>query len=407
MKHMKTFFQVTMVALAIVAFSSCGTKENEAVRHFAAQVSYAIAENDTALLAKLYPNAMKIDSLIAPDTTDISVVALGDSAYTVTYGNDSIYLNVSTSIDSQYVVNESHGLLGIPNNVNGVALKTGWIDPKLNDVENGERLEDKEFLSYIENIWKDSLNKALTAKGGKSSGGPDESLPVSIKVHNNTNKTIKASDYKLFVQGSSVSYYMKWGEEYKVDGYKTSKTMPGKEIAPNGSVVFVYNVPTLGSIVGDYARATGTVVWDKSILEEARNNYKFKGTEYDDYLKTIGGKKSNEGELDTEKCISFITKMYNSRQFESNSFIANKCTKRMKKKLRAANEYDDGGYATWLFRSDAEDGPSNVSKIISVIPLGDGWFKYTFYDMGVKGANKIKLIEYNGKIMVDNLKKAS
>jgi len=47
------------------------------------------------------------------------------------------------------------------------------------------------------------------------------------------------------------------------------------------------------------------------------------------------------------------------------------------------------GLATWDFRSDAQDGPSERHEIIKVESLGDDWYQYEFYDMGIKGSHKI------------------
>lgn len=110
-------------------------------------------------------------------------------------------------------------------------------------------------------------------------------------------------------------------------------------------------------------------------------------------------------EVDDAEAIAFVTDMFNRQKFESNSFLNANCTSKMLSKLRAQNEYDDGGYATWLFRSEAQDGPSNVTKIISVTPQGNGWYKYSFYDMGVKGTNKIKLVKKGGSLKIDDVKR--
>lgn len=39
------------------------------------------------------------------------------------------------------------------------------------------------------------------------------------------------------------------------------------------------------------------------------------------------------------------------------------CTQRLLRKLRADYGYDGEGYAVWLFRTGAQDGPDDVSEI--------------------------------------------
>lgn len=43
------------------------------------------------------------------------------------------------------------------------------------------------------------------------------------------------------------------------------------------------------------------------------------------------------------------------------------------------------GYAIWLFRSGAQDGPGE-SEVINIEDNGDGWFTVYMSDMGFKGS---------------------
>lgn len=89
----------------------------------------------------------------------------------------------------------------------------------------------------------------------------------------------------------------------------------------------------------------------------------------------------------------FFTDVFNERYYEDEGFIKKYCTDNLQKKLKDAYEYDgEEGYATWKFRSDAQDGPSNEYKLTKFIPEGNGWYKYEFIDMGVRGSHRIKVI---------------
>ena len=57
-----------------------------------------------------------------------------------------------------------------------------------------------------------------------------------------------------------------------------------------------------------------------------------------------------------------------------------------------------------MFRSGNQDGINEKHGIISVTPQGDDWYLYTFYDMGYKASHTIKVINDNGKMMIDGLK---
>ena len=41
--------------------------------------------------------------------------------------------------------------------------------------------------------------------------------------------------------------------------------------------------------------------------------------------------------------------------------------------------------------------------MLNVSSLGDGWYRYDFYDAGCKCAIKLKMFEKDGVIMIDDL----
>ena len=104
--------------------------------------------------------------------------------------------------------------------------------------------------------------------------------------------------------------------------------------------------------------------------------------------------------------IEFITDMYNNRKYEDYDFIKKHCSSEMLNVLKEEFDYEceDGDcYAVWLFRSSAQDGPNDKNEIISVKPIGDYWYKYDFYDMGIRASNIIKVIKKNGKIIIESV----
>ena len=104
-----------------------------------------------------------------------------------------------------------------------------------------------------------------------------------------------------------------------------------------------------------------------------------------------------------KEIIRFITEMYDGELYNNNDFLEKYCTKALLKQLKAKNEYDDDGYAGWLFRSKVQDGPSDKHSIIKVTPIGNSWYKYSFYDMGNKCTNKVKVIVDGHDIKFDQI----
>ena len=76
-------------------------------------------------------------------------------------------------------------------------------------------------------------------------------------------------------------------------------------------------------------------------------------------------------------------------------------TQRLLRKLRADYGYDGEGYAVWLFRTGAQDGPDDVSEIREVAALGDGRYRVDFVDMGTEGRRIVKIVDENGAMKID------
>ena len=104
-----------------------------------------------------------------------------------------------------------------------------------------------------------------------------------------------------------------------------------------------------------------------------------------------------------EATIAFITDFYNSKKFENEDFLKKYCSAEVLKKLADDYEYEGGGLASWDFRSGYQDGPSDRHEVISVEPLGDNWYQYSFYDMGIKGSHKIRVIQEDEDFVIDGI----
>ena len=104
---------------------------------------------------------------------------------------------------------------------------------------------------------------------------------------------------------------------------------------------------------------------------------------------------------------SFITKMYNDKQYEDDDFLQKHCSPELLQKLQDAYPYDSDGpaYATWLFRSGQQDSkPGSDGKTMMLDIKADGdWYVYTALDMGWKVTNRIKVISKDGKIIIEDI----
>ncbi len=59
-------------------------------------------------------------------------------------------------------------------------------------------------------------------------------------------------------------------------------------------------------------------------------------------------------------------------------------------------EYEDT-YSFWVFRTGLQDGPSSESSVESIEPMGDGWYRVTYSDLGNPGVTEVQVA--NGRIV--------
>lgn len=103
--------------------------------------------------------------------------------------------------------------------------------------------------------------------------------------------------------------------------------------------------------------------------------------------------------MDDAKAIEFIKDFYTNCVFGKPDYIPilkKHCTPKLLKELKANYGYDGESYAIWNFRTGAQDGPSNVSKVTSVTALGNGFYKVNFIDMGIEGNRTLKIVNAKG-----------
>ncbi len=109
-----------------------------------------------------------------------------------------------------------------------------------------------------------------------------------------------------------------------------------------------------------------------------------------------------------DPAITFIQKMYDEGLYLDDGFIRQHCTEKMKKKLIDYYDYDgcDDCYATWLFRSGAQDTKNDTfeePRVLSVVATGDNWYEYSALDMGWEFTNRISLIRNGNTFLIDDV----
>lgn len=75
--------------------------------------------------------------------------------------------------------------------------------------------------------------------------------------------------------------------------------------------------------------------------------------------------KDSVEKADSAAVVAYLEKLYNLvlNQKGSEKELTSHFSPEMKKRLIAANDYDDGSMALWELRTGVQDGPSDVSKV--------------------------------------------
>ncbi|MCM1290564.1 MAG: hypothetical protein NC201_06860 [Prevotella sp.] len=84
----------------------------------------------------------------------------------------------------------------------------------------------------------------------------------------------------------------------------------------------------------------------------------------------------------------------------SKSVISRYCTSKCMKAMQAANEYDDGGYAVWVLRTEHQDG-SGPSVVTSITPDGENAVLVKYKDMGYNGSTRLLFVKEGDKWKVN------
>ncbi|MGM9762916.1 MAG: hypothetical protein ACI3ZQ_02715 [Candidatus Cryptobacteroides sp.] len=102
---------------------------------------------------------------------------------------------------------------------------------------------------------------------------------------------------------------------------------------------------------------------------------------------------------------AFIQQLYETKSYENTEFLEEHCSPELLAKLQQANDMDDGGYATWLFRSGHQDEKSateNETKILEISHEGD-CYTYKAVDMGWEFTKRMKVSVKDNKVIITEL----
>ena len=268
--------KVLFAFLPIIRLCACGgnnaingedqeVNPEEEVRNYGKYFIEKLNANQLDSLTVSYPDIEKADSVmpIKSDTIIVSETAPGQYDMTLAEG---VVLKVNRADDGNIAVTESKGLFTFPADKIDIAKKTGMWDESLSDALLAERMGDNDFFNWV------AKSKNINSKDILSLGKGVESTyerPGYATVVNKTDQPIKGSDYKVIYS------VLEFEGMYPIE---STKTKPGKDIPPHGSVK--YDVMTF-NMGGEEVKGVKLTLSQEQIKERFAS---YTGKEYQEYL---------------------------------------------------------------------------------------------------------------------------
>ena len=274
---MKSLIYVGLISVALLMASCSGDSK---IKAFVEEFATAVANGDRAAIERMYPDAVKADSLAVNYNAD-DILITKDEAKKLTQVNLSkaVYLVLEENADGDYVIQSSYGIFAYPHAEYSFARKTGQWKDGLNDAELAERMADKGFADYL---YEEFNNKVKTALSIASTGtwGDDyyegewvSSKGVVFKVKNSSSLDIPGSAWSIIYK-----------EGYWGGGEMATEEVPGIDVKA-GETISV-RTKKLGSSMES---ETGQRLNIKGITkEEFMASFRPIGNEYEEYIKNKG-----------------------------------------------------------------------------------------------------------------------
>ena len=298
----KWLYGVIVLLLAVIGGGGywwySQTEEEREVQEFVERFAKAVELGDNNLLHQLYPNAENAESLHVTYHKDSVAIIHMD-------GNDTIDVKLShlqslrlvndVATKKMYIVS-SKGIFTFPKEDVEFAMKTGWINGSLDDVEKAERLKDKEFIPWIEQKAISLMKENFKVVECSIKKGPElYSISVSsgivaynctVVVGNNSKIDIPADAYVISVYKKG--YYSTWWPyegDSKENYSEHCKNLSEKVIPKHGTASFSWIEEAYeGSHSVDVPQSLMCKIVFEPNKDDAIAAYESTGKEYLEYL---------------------------------------------------------------------------------------------------------------------------
>ena len=190
---MKKIYFLLMGIIALM-FSSC-EDEDKKVREFTNEFVDKVMNEDVHSLYRMIPGLSNCESFGLDDYVPGKVVfeKLTDGYHVQLTENSSMVVKVCPLGNLSVV--STHGVAVFDHDLYDFALRTGWVNPSMDDATIDSLLSENEFRDYmIEHIIQE-LRTKITVTGGETGGVTQRDIAVT--VHNDTEYNIPGEAYNV------------------------------------------------------------------------------------------------------------------------------------------------------------------------------------------------------------------
>ena len=275
----KKILSAGIVAMVALVLASCN-KEEKKVMDFALDFASKVQTNDVRDIRRMYAAAELCDSFALDYQADSIRLEKEQDGYIVRFTDDRSML-VTLDDKGHMAVEASYGVFAFDPDLIGFALRTGWIDPYMDDATIAVCLKDHEFLDFITDRFTRELKQKVTASqtGFFGQSFADRSSLKSIVggVRNRTDYDIPGEAYKVVYR----AIYWAFPEDNQ------TSTFDGQDIPAGGSV----GIRGTKRGVGEPTESSISVRFDEKLLPRlCLQLYKGNGHDYEDFKKMTNDK---------------------------------------------------------------------------------------------------------------------
>lgn len=281
-----------ILVIMLIVMAGCQQKEKEKtivvpeespekpIMEFAGWFAEKASNNEIDSLKHVWGDVVLGDSL----TLNLDSISLEKTDSPDTYivrFSPTQAIKVMTGAEGDISIVESWGIFAYPEVRELLARQGGMWDADLNDVDMAERMRDEGYFEFVTERINSSASNVIGIGGVSHTGNG----VLEQKIMNKTDKPVLGSDYNVKIRQTFYRPEQTDSVYYKL--------MDGKDIAPNGTVI--YNL-TQGSNGDEVVDGICLVL---SNAEQVEHYVRLTGNEYQEYLKWKENPNPDESETVT------------------------------------------------------------------------------------------------------------